>query len=172
MAEQTEEVKSNTPTEGKGGKTLLYMLAVIPIVIALSYFSVTKLINPRLGFRQVDTENATLESKESKYKDKNGIICEIGSVLANPLSMEYRRIVKVNVSVEVPSKSIVKEIENSKKKLQHQVLMALSSQSLESLVTPEGKSKLQVELKKRFAEELGSDEGKIYQVYFTEFVIQ
>ena len=167
MAEQTGETDLEASAGTKNRKPLLFMtVAVVPIMAILAFFLVTKVINPR--FAEADAK----ASAEAEDNQKQGYVYEIGAVLANPLGMENRRIMKVGVLLELTSKSLIRDVENSKLRLQHQLIMILSSKELDVMTSPEGKSALQDELRDAFTLELGLEPGEIRQIYFSEFVIQ
>ena len=150
---------------------MLISIMVIPIVAAASVFFVTKVINPRFaGAATVQDQNE--EEDSSKEQEAEGIICELGTVLANPAGVGVRRIMKVGISLEVTSKDAAAEVEKSKTKLQHQLIVTLASKDLTAVASAEGKLKLQNEITKIFESELGTAPGELRQVYFTEFVIQ
>jgi len=136
----------------------------------LAFLLVTKIINPR--FAPAPAEALAGEAKGESYEDKEGYLCQIGTVLANPSGASSRRIIKLGVLVEVIPKSLVEKVEEWKPKLHHQTLMLLSAKDIETLSSPEGKSALQEELRNAFASELKVAPEDIRRVYFNDFVIQ
>ncbi len=170
MAEQVEGSSPEVPAQGKSSKWILYTIAVVPVTIMLAFLLVTRVINPR--FAPSPAEALAGETKEESYEDKEGHLCQIGTVLANPAGASSRRIVKLGVLVEVIPESLVEEVEKWKPKLHHQTIMILSAKDLDTLSTPEGKSALQEELKNAFASELRVPPEEIRRVYFNDFVIQ
>ena len=169
MGGQVTENEANAPEGKKKGKGMLLALVAIPIVAAAAFFLVTKVINPRFvapGY------NPQVGQQDSEEEEVEGIMCELGSVLANPAGGSSRRIMKVGLSVEVTSKELVEKVELEKTKLKDQVLLALTSMQLDVLVTAEGKNELREKLKKTFETALKTEPGEIRQVYFSEFVIQ
>jgi flagellar basal body-associated protein FliL len=171
MSQEIEEDAPST-SEGEGkSKVRLIPILVIPIVAVASFFFVTKVINPRFaGAATVQEQDE--EQDSSKEDDVEGIICELGTVLANPAGVGVRRIMKVGISLEVTSKEAAAEVEKSKTKLQHQLIVTLASKDLNAIASAEGKLTLQSEIAKIFESELGTEPGELRQVYFTEFVIQ
>jgi len=167
MAEQTGEADSKASAGRKNSKLRLYMtVAIAPIMAISAFFLVTKVINPR--FAEANAR-APAEAADNR---KEGYVCEIGTVLVNPLGMESRRIMKVGVLLELTSKSLIQDVEKSRLRLQHQLIMILSSKELDMVNSPEGKSALREELRDAFTLELRLEPGEIRQVYFSEFVIQ
>lgn len=173
MPEKTEESSSSAPPEKKKGKLTLYTISTIPIVTILAFFLVTKVVNPRFA-DPTHAEVADLGSPSARKADRQeeGHMCELGSILVNPSGAESRRIMKLNILIEVASKSLIQDVEKAKPKLRHQIIMLLSSRELDTITSPEGKSAIQNELKDIFMRELGLESDELRQVYFGDFVIQ
>lgn len=176
-----EEKLENTVQNEKSGKLPLILASFLPIILMLlGFFFVTKLINPRFALSgnskdmEVQPLKDTVESQNVSTLDhsKDGFIYEFGTVLVNPLGTEGRRYIKVGINLELKSKSLAKSIDKAKPMLQHQFIIILSSKTIGEISTPEGKSALQKELKDNFISALGLSEDDIYQIYFSEFVVQ
>ena len=114
MAEQVEESSPKVPAQKKNSKWVLYTIAVVPITIMLAFLLVTKIINPR--FAPAPAEALAGEAKGESYEDKEGHLCQIGTVLANPSGASSRRIIKLGLLVEVIPKSLVEKVEEWNKK--------------------------------------------------------
>lgn len=176
-----EEKLENIPQDKKNGKLPLILASFLPIVLMLlGFFFVTKFINPRFALSgegknttsnpsKVEVEN---QSVSTPNHSNDGFIYEFGTVLVNPLGSEGRRYIKVGINLELKSKSLVKKIDKAKPMLQHQFIITLSSKTIDDISSPEGKSALQNELKDNFVSTLGLSQDDIYQVYFSEFVVQ
>ena len=169
MAEQIDENTARAPAKGRNSKLLLGLVSVVPVVTILAFFLVTKVVNPR--FESSALADAA-ESVEKEPDKKESYMYELGTVLANPMATSTRRIMKVGVCLELASKSVVEDIEKSKLKLQHQLLMILSSKKLDEICSPQGKAAVREEVKSVFISELGFSQGELREVYFSEFVIQ
>jgi flagellar FliL protein len=178
VPEKTEESSSSAPPEKKKGKLTLYTISTIPIVTILAFFLVTKVVNPRFAdpthaeVADLGSAPAYAGGARKPNRQGEGHICELGSVLVNPSGTESRRIMKLNILIEVASKSLIQDVEKAKPKLRHQIIMLLSSKELDTITSPEGKSAIQNELKDIFMRELGLESDELRQVYFGEFVIQ
>jgi flagellar protein FliL len=152
-------------TDKKNPKRIIFVLMLMPIIAALAFLLIVKVVNPRLSpstdtvpiVEEVETESA---------------IWELGTKLANPMGTKNARVMKVAVSLEVASEGLVEGIEKQRKKLEDRFLTILTSKTLSEISSPDGKTKLKNELKKAFTSDLGLKEGDIRRVYFGEFVIQ
>lgn len=167
MPEQAEETNPEKSKKIKGGNLIICMLSIIPIVTMLAFFLVTKVVNPRFA------SPVAAEVTESRKDDRKEFCTyELGSVVANPSGIENLRIMKVGVSLELESESLIEDMEKSKPRLQHQLIMTLSSKDIGTICSLEGKAALLKELKDAFTKELDMEQGKIREIYFSEFVIQ
>ena len=70
------------------------------------------------------------------------------------------------------TKDLLKKVGELKTKLQHQLIITLSSKHIDKMSSTEGKIALQDELRDIFSSELGAAPGEIRQVYFSEFIMQ
>ena len=186
MTDSKENKKEGIKEESnkKQSKLKLYLVAFVPMILMfLGFFLVTKFINPRFGVGLSDTSSVastaetenTKESKENSKKKKGkeeSVMITIGPVLANPLGTGGKRFVRVGVGLELESKELAKKVEESKSKLQHELILILSAKDVESLTSPQGKIQLQEEIKKGMRSELGFSDEELPQVYFNEFIVQ
>ena len=168
MSEQAEETRPNSSNT----KLLLYIVAVIPIVTIASFILVTKVINPRLGAPPAAEQAAAAESSMEEDANAPTFMCELGTLLVNPAGKNSRRIMKVSIFLEVSSEAVSKKVEEIKPKLEHKAILILSSQDLSVVSSPQGKKKVQEEIKTSLAKDLDSKDGRLIEVYFSEFVIQ
>ena len=184
MAEQPGEVGAmvdqSDKDEGKPvvekpkerGRMIVFAAAIIPLIAAMSFLLVVKVINPRFApSYSADAVNGQLEA-EADDTSKNGFVYELGTVLVNPAGGKNIRIMKIGVSIEVTTKALLKEVEMLKVRLQHQLIMVLSSKQLDEISSSKGKALLQNELRNIFATELDVSPADIRQIYFGEFIIQ
>ncbi len=176
-----EEKVENNPQDKKNGKLPLILASFLPIILMLlGFFFVTKFINPRFALSGTGERTENKPSKEvtesksvsTESHASDGFIYEFGTVLVNPLGTEGRRYIKVGINLELKSKSLVKKIDKAKPLLQHQFIITLSSKTIDEISSPEGKLALIKELKDNFISVLGLSSDDIYQIYFSEFVVQ
>ena len=171
MAEETEEEKTQGKDESKKSKLALYVISTIPVVIILSFLLVTKIVNPR--FAPPASAEVAGDVSDAKDDEPEEIyMCDLGTILANPLGSKRIRIMKVSVSVELASEDLVLEVEKAKPKLQHQLIMILSSKDLQTVCSSQGKAELQEEIKNALVSEMKLKPGEMRQFYFGEFVVQ
>lgn len=168
-----EDAESPAAEKPKGrGKMIVFAAVVIPLIAVMSFFLVVKVVNPR--FAPPASADVVGGQPDTDVDDtsKNGFIYELGTVLVNPMGGRSIRIMKVRVSIEVMTKSLLKKVEMLKVRLQHQLIMVLSSKQVDEISSSKGKALLQNELRNVFAAELDVSPADIWQVYFGEFIIQ
>lgn len=183
--EEKKENENEKPKQESKAKILL--AAVIPMIFMfLGFFVVTKFVNPHFRFSgtgqigqsaSADTDNPEntkdKEEKKSKKGKKEPTMLQIDPVLANPLGTEGRRFAKVGITIELlADKKALKKFEENKSKIQHLLIITLSSKDVETLSSPEGKLALRDEIRKAIIDELGFPEDEISGVYFREFIVQ
>jgi flagellar FliL protein len=186
MAENEKQEKKDEPAK-KSSKMKLYLVAIIPMILMLlGFFVVTKFVNPRfkvpiLAEAELEASATTNDSSDKGHgkdekkekKGKKGLgMFSLEPVLANPLGTGGRRFVKVGISMELESEKLLKELEESKSKLQHLLIIILSSKDIDTLNSIEGKVLLQEEIKKAVIKELDLTEEEIPEIYFNEFIVQ
>jgi len=174
MVDQSDKDEEN-PAVGKSrerGKIIVFAIAIIPLIAAMSFFLIVKVVNPRFApSDSADAANGQLETEADDTRE-SGFICELATVLVNPAGGKSIRIVKLGVSIEVMTKALLKKVETLKVRLQHQLIMVLSSKQVNEISSSKGKALLQNELRNVFAAELDVSPADIRQVYFSEFIIQ
>lgn len=88
----------------------------------------------------------------------------------NLLSESGRRYLKVEMNLELEGEELSPELEQKKPVFRDIIIRILSSKSLEEISTSKGKEKL----KEQIVSELNTrlKDGKVKNVYFTDFVVQ
>jgi len=88
----------------------------------------------------------------------------------NLLSESGRRYLKVEMNLEIEGEELSPELEQKKPVFRDIIIRILSSKSLEEISTIKGKEKL----KEQIVSELNTrlKDGKVKNVYFTDFVVQ
>lgn len=87
--------------------------------------------------------------------------------LADPLG---QRFIKIAMEVEVSDPKVVEEMDRQKARIRDSIIMLLSSKAYADIATTESKIMLKSEITARLTGILG--QGKVYQVFITDMVIQ
>ncbi|MDO9573375.1 MAG: flagellar basal body-associated FliL family protein, partial [Candidatus Contubernalis sp.] len=83
---------------------------------------------------------------------------------------EQRRYLRVTRELGYDQKNMTKEIEKKEAELRDIVINILRTKSVEDISSPEGTENLRLEITEQLDKSL--IEGKLLEVYFTEFLIQ
>lgn len=94
----------------------------------------------------------------------------LGTVVVNVAETEGRRYLKATVELGING-ALPKELEARKTQLVDLMISVLSSKSLASVTSTEGREQIKEEILSRINAELGNG-AKIQRVFFTEFVVQ
>lgn len=99
-----------------------------------------------------------------------GIMFPLDTFTVNLLSESGRRYLKCQLNLEMEGKELSPELEEKKPVFRDIIIRVLSSKSLEEISTVKGKEKL----KEQIVTELNMrlKDGKVKNVYFTDFVVQ
>ena len=160
----------------KGKKSKMLALITLPLVAILTFFLMARFITPIFipmtkGMSSRNSDKSKIE-KDDGDGDGNSIMWTLGIALANPKGSRGRQIMKVGVALELASNDIVEKAEKKRLRLMDTLMMVLSSQTLDNVCSPEGKSELKAQLKQRFMLGLEVGPEDIHHVYFSEFIVQ
>lgn len=99
-----------------------------------------------------------------------GLMYPLDIFTVNLLSESGRRYLKVEMNLEIEGEELSPELEQKKPVFRDIIIRILSSKSLEEISTIKGKEKL----KEQIVSELNTrlKDGKVKNVYFTDFVVQ
>ncbi len=163
MAEETSESQPEQPQEEKpkkSKKTLLIIIAGALIVFSISgYFAYTMLIS---------NKGNTDEGAHKKEENSKSVLVPLEPFVLN--LAEQGRFLKVTMQLELTDASYQQTVTDKIPQLKDAIIILLSSKSVESISSPEGKLQLKDELLLRANQTMGKDMFK--NLYFTEFVIQ
>ncbi|WP_408954542.1 flagellar basal body-associated protein FliL [Natroniella sp. ANB-PHB2] len=148
-------------SEEKGGlnySLILGMLIAVVLASGISYFMIVNLG----GFNQGE------ENKVSTTARELGPITEIGEFLVN--LDEGRRFIRVNITVEVDDSDAAEEIDRRRPQVRDTIISILRRKEQQEVTSDQGAMQLRSEIMESINEKLL--EGKVTNVFFTEFVIQ
>ncbi|GBD39478.1 hypothetical protein HRbin37_01760 [bacterium HR37] len=150
-----DEIKEPEKNEKKGGKGKLLVIAVVLVAAAAGGF---------FGYKKF------LKSPHAKEEDK-----PVKTVLfaLDPLILNLRepnRFLKLSAQFELSDPSYEPLVSSKVPQLRDMIITFVSSKSVESILTPEGKIQLKDEILLRANQVIGKN--VFSNVYFTEFVTQ
>lgn len=119
-------------------------------------------------------EEAPVESESGgSHEDistEAGIMFPLDLFTVNLLSESGRRYLKVEMNLELEGEELAHELETKKPILRDVIIRILSGKSLEEVSTIKGKETLKEEILSDLNRRV--KDGKIKNVYFTDFVVQ
>ncbi|HDH53535.1 MAG TPA: flagellar basal body-associated FliL family protein [Nitrospirae bacterium] len=154
-----EEAAGDTKKKG-GSKKLLIIIVAAGIVLGAGGFAGYKLLAGKKGGEDV------LEKKV----DANTSIFALAPFVLN-LS-DIGRYLKVTIQFEISDESFQEFVKAKTPQLRDTIITLVSSKSLTSIASPEGKFQLKDELLFRANQVMGLDKDVFKNLYFTEFVMQ
>lgn len=113
-------------------------------------------------------EHETQAKEEHEEKSFSGKIVPLETFIVNLAGSKGRRIAKVNIELELAGEKVFTEIEHRKAQIRDIIIILLSSKTYDQVSNREGKDQLREEIKDTVNSFL--TQGKIKNVYFTEFI--
>lgn len=174
MAEQEPE-KTESQEAPKKKKQLLLFAIIGAVAVTLI---AAGLVSYLFFFKKPSTEtiekeiakDQTAKAGGSKGESRVGIMVDIEPFIVNLDDPNAKHFLKVAITLEVPDEKTKDEIGKLMPKIKNEIIMVLSSKTLADVIPVDGKIKLRDELMIRLANILG--QGKLNNVYFSQFVVQ
>lgn len=169
MADEREDFQVETP-EGKesrkkrGNKKLIIIIVAASIVLGAGGFAGYKLFASKSS-----GDAGQVENKQETTNSKTAIVALDPFVLN--LS-EYGRYLKVTIQLELTDKDNEEMVKEKIPQLRDTIITLVSSKSLGSISSPEGKFQLKDEILFRANQIMGLEKEAFKNLYFTEFVMQ
>jgi flagellar FliL protein len=168
MADEKDEIQVETPevkeSRKKGGnKKLIIIIVAASVVLGAGGFAGYKLLASKPGGNAEHAEN------KQETTSKTAIVALDPFVLN--LS-EYGRYLKVTIQFELSEKENEEMVKQKTPQLRDTIITLVSSKSLSSISSPEGKFQLKDEILFRANQIIGLEKETFKNLYFTEFVMQ
>jgi flagellar FliL protein len=157
-----------------GGKpTLFILIAVINMLVVIGVGAMLylgqkkKAMEP--GIDDVIKGEHEQHEKEEKSKEFIGKLVPLETFLVNVSGSRGRKLVKINMELELSNAEVQEEVEKIKPKIRDYIIIIASSKTFNEISTKEGKDALRDEIKNQL--NLFLTKGQINKVYFTEFIL-
>lgn len=173
MAEEkaTTEAAPAAAASPAGSKPIvLYALVVVNMLVvgAVGFMVWKHSQKPTSTVEQV-IEGVKKEDKaEAEKTPEVGKVIPLETFIVNLAGSKGRKVLKVNMELEVKGQDIIQEIDNRKAQIRDFIIIILSSKTYDEVSTKEGKDALRNEIKDNVNSFLSK--GKIVNVYFTELI--
>lgn len=157
-----------------GGKpTLFILLAVINMAVVMGVgfmlYLGQKKKDAEPGIDDVIKGEHEKLIEEETHKEFIGRLVPLETFLVNVSGTRGRKLVKINMELEVTNSEVQEEVEKIKPKIRDYIIIITSSKTYAEISTKEGKDSLREEIKNQL--NLFLTKGKITKVYFTEFIL-
>lgn len=151
---------------------LIGLVVINMLVVAFVGFMIwkgRKIEESKSGIEKViEGESHTQESEPLQGSEEIGQVIALETFIVNLAGSKGRKVLKVNMELEVKGQEVIQEIENRKAQIRDFIIIILSSKSYEEIASKEGKNALRGEIKDNINSFLSK--GKITNVYFTELI--
>jgi flagellar FliL protein len=157
-----------------GGKpTLFILLAVINMAVVIGVgvmlYLGQKKKEAQPGIDDVIKGEHDKSVAEEQSKEFIGKLVPLETFLVNVSGSRGRKLVKINMELEVTNAEVQEEVEKIKPKIRDYIIIIASSKTFAEISTKEGKDALREEIKNQI--NLFLTKGQITKVYFTEFIL-
>lgn len=177
MAEQNAaapQAPAPAPAPSSGGKpTLFIILAIINMAVVIGVGAMLYLGQKKKasepGIDDVIKGEHETSAKEAASKEFIGKLVPLETFLVNVSGARGRKLVKINMELEVNNAEVQEEVEKIKPKIRDYIIIIASSKTFAEISTKEGKDALRDEIKTQI--NLFLTKGQISKVYFTEFIL-
>ncbi|MEQ1722414.1 MAG: flagellar basal body-associated FliL family protein [Pseudobdellovibrio sp.] len=172
-ATSTETTATAPSSSASGSKPFLLigLVVVNMLVVALVGFMVwkgRKIDESKPGIDKVIEGEQQTQSEEQGKPEEVGKVIPLETFIVNLAGSKGRKVLKVNMELEVKGQEVIQEIENRKAQIRDFIIIILSSKSYDEVSAKEGKDALRNEIKDNINSFLSK--GKIINVYFTELI--
>lgn len=168
-ANSTEESSSSSSGQKP---TLFIILAVVNMLVVLGVgimiFLGKKKEAAHPGIDDVVRGEAEEQKKEALDTNFVGKLVPLETFLVNVAGSRGRKLLKINMELEVDGEEVQGEIEKLKPKIRDIIIITLSSKTYAEISTREGKESMRDEIRDQV--NLFLTKGEIKRVYFTEFI--
>lgn len=178
--EETQEEQQEGGEEKKSSSLVLIIIIVVLILIIIIGAVVAILMMGGDDEAQMQQQAPMAQERQMQQRPQSGSmssnLAEIGPMFpldtftVNLLSESGRRYLKVEMNLELSGEELGIELDSKTAVIRDIVIRLLSSKSLEEISTAKGKEKLKEQIVDQLNMRLR--DGRVNNVYFTEFVVQ
>ncbi len=173
MADKANEAAEATE-EKKKKPVLLFIIIGVVVLLAAgggAFFFLYSAPSDEQVAEEIAQEEGQKETAPKK-KDAHeiGVTIPLNPFVVNLADPKARHFLKVTIVLEVDSDATKEEVDHLMPVIRNDILMLLSSQTLEDVISLEGKIRLRDGISARVNRIIGGD--KLLNVYFDTFVVQ
>lgn len=179
IAKKGENVAEEKPAETaapaaaapSGSKPILLVVLVVVnmlVVLLVGFMLWKNSQKPTTTLEQVVEGERHDAQTEPEKTEEVGKVIPLETFIVNLAGSKGRKVLKVNMELEVQGLDVIQEIDNRKAQIRDFIIIILSSKTYDEVSTKEGKDSLRNEIKDNINSFLSK--GKIINVYFTELI--
>ena len=168
MADEKEEVQEETTAvpQKKGNKMLIMIIIAVTVVLGAGGI---------IGYTLMASKGTDSAHEEEKKKVDAKLKEASANFELDPFVLnlgDHGRYLKVAIQFEISDESMHDFVKSKTPQLRDTIITLVSSKSLNSISSPEGKFQLKDEVLFRANQILGMEKDILKNLYFTEFVMQ
>lgn len=162
MVDEKDDIQDEQPeeTKKKANKTLLVIILAASIVLGAGGV---------VGYKLLEGNSGKGDSHQS-IENENTSIVALDPFVLN--LADHGRYLKVTIQFEITDESLIETVKAKTPQLRDTIITLVSSKSLNSISSPEGKFQLKDEVLFRANQIMGMEKDIFKNLYFTEFVMQ
>ncbi|NPA95818.1 MAG: flagellar basal body protein FliL [Thermodesulfobacteria bacterium] len=167
------EAEAKEAKEKKGGSKLLIIIIALLVLIIIGGAGAFFLLFSAPSDEEIAKEIKQDESPQeivAPTPESIGVVVDLKPFLVNLADPKARHFLKATLSLEVKDDEAKGLVEQFLPKIRNDILLLLSSKTLEDVITIEGKVRLKDEIMSRVSRIIGP--GQLKDVYFSQFVVQ
>lgn len=174
MAEDNAAAKETAAAGGGGGKSnlLLIALAVVNMIavggVGFMLYSSRQKEAKENTIEQVAAGEAHAQKEEAATEGLKAPVVPLETFIVNLAGSKGRRILRVDLELEVADSKVVAEVEQRKAQIRDIIIIMLSGRTYDQISAKEGKNELRDDIKGTLNAFL--TKGKVSNVFFTNLL--
>ena len=156
------------PTGSKSYFLIILVVINMIVVLGVGFMLWKNSQKPTSTLEQVIEGTPKDNIADQQVLEEVGKVIPLETFIVNLAGSKGRKVLKVNMELEIKGQDIIQEIDNRKAQIRDFIIIILSSKTYDEVSTKEGKDLLRNEIKDQVNSFLSK--GKIINVYFTELI--
>lgn len=169
-----DKTKAKGEGEEKKKKPMLLFIIIGVVVLALcgagAYFFLFSGPSDQEIAQEIEAEQNQPVEQVKKKAPEVGVMYAMDPFVVNLADPRARHFVKATIILELVDDDVKERADKLLPRIRNDIILLLSSQTLEDVITMEGKIRLRDEIMARVSRILGKD--SVRNVYFSSFVVQ
>lgn len=167
-AKEAAPVVASSPSGSKPIVLIVLVVVNMLVVLGVGFMLYKNSQKPTSTIEQVVEGVHHDDKAEAEKVEEVGKVIPLETFIVNLAGSKGRKVLKVNMELEIKGEDIIQEIDNRKAQIRDFIIIILSSKTYDEVSTKEGKDNLRNEIKDQVNSFLSK--GKIMNVYFTELI--